>query len=311
MRDSSRSLIQQFLDHLRNGRRLSSHTITNYQRDLSRLLGFCQREQVDDWSKLSVSHARRYVAQVHREGASGVSIRRYLSSARSFYRFLLSQGLVEANPFVGVPAPKATRRLPNALSAEQAEAMVSLEPGSGELAVRDRALFELMYSSGLRLQEVVSLDVTDIDRTDGLVRVTGKGAKTRVVPVGSKALEALAEWLPLRSQWLQSDEKALFIGQRGTRLGPRAVQQRFSYWAARQLPGTPVHPHMLRHSFASHMLESSADLRAVQELLGHSDISTTQIYTHVDFQHLARVYDSAHPRAKRRTDRKSKAEEGS
>jgi integrase/recombinase XerC len=306
MRDTSRSLISQFLDHLRNGRRLSHHTIENYQRDLSRLTGFCEREQISDWSELTVSMARRYVAETHRTGASGVSIRRYLSSGRSFYRYLLSQGEVDANPFVGIPAPKATRRLPSALSAEQAEAMVSLGSGSSEIAVRDRALFELMYSSGLRLQELISLDVTDIDRVDGLVRVTGKGAKTRVVPVGSKALEALATWLPVRGQWLQPGETALFISRRGTRLGPRAVQQRLSYWAARQLPGTPVHPHMLRHSFASHMLESSADLRAVQELLGHSDISTTQIYTHVDFQHLAKVYDSAHPRARRRSERKSK-----
>ena len=307
MRESSRLLIPHFLDHLRNGRRLSHHTIDNYQRDLSRLLSYCEREQLSDWSALTVTMARRYVAEVHREGASGVSIRRYLSSSRSFYRYLLSQGRVEANPFVGVPAPKATRRLPNALSAEQAEAVVSLEPGTNPLAIRDRALLELMYSSGLRLQELISLDATDIDRTDGLVRVTGKGAKTRVVPVGSKALEALATWLPVRSQWLQPEETALFISRRGTRLGPRAVQQRLSYWAARQLPGTPVHPHMLRHSFASHMLESSADLRAVQELLGHSDISTTQIYTHVDFQHLARVYDSAHPRARRQPDCKAKS----
>ncbi|MCG6975888.1 MAG: tyrosine recombinase XerC [Acidiferrobacterales bacterium] len=306
MRDTSRSLIAHFLDHLRNGRRLSHHTIENYQRDLSRLLGFCEREQISDWPELTVSMARRYVAEIHRTGASGVSIRRYLSSGRSFYRYLLSQGEVDANPFVGVPAPKATRRLPNALSAEQAEAVVSLEPGSNEIAIRDRAIFELMYSSGLRLQELISLDVTDIDRVDGLVRVTGKGAKTRVVPVGSKALEALTAWLPVRNEWLRPGETALFVSRRGARLGPRSVQQRLSYWAARQLPGTPVHPHMLRHSFASHMLESSADLRAVQELLGHSDISTTQIYTHVDFQHLAKVYDSAHPRARRRPERKTK-----
>jgi integrase/recombinase XerC len=157
-----------------------------------------------------------------------------------------------------------------------------------------------MYSSGLRLSELVGLDVSDIDFHDGLVRVTGKGAKTRVVPVGSKACETLQVWLDLRHQWLKGSESALFVGQQGRRLGPRAIQKRLEYWAKTQLPGTPVHPHMLRHSFASHLLESSADLRAVQELLGHSDISTTQIYTHVDFQQLARVYDAAHPRARRK-----------
>jgi integrase/recombinase XerC len=260
---------------------------------------------LQQWQDLTVALARQYVSEMHRAGASGVSIRRYLSSARSFFGFLLSHEMVALNPFVGVPAPKAARRLPKALSADQAEAMVALDAKNDALAIRDRALLELLYSSGLRLQELVSLNLVDIDTTDGLVRVTGKGAKTRVVPVGSKALEAIANWLPLRGQWAQPGETALFIGHRGTRLGPRAVQQRLAYWAKRQLPGTPVHPHMLRHTFASHMLESSADLRAVQELLGHSDISTTQIYTHVDFQHLAKVYDSAHPRARRRGRNKS------
>ncbi len=301
MHKRAKALVESYQQYLTTGRRLSIHTVENYRRDLNRLSTFCQRVGIDNWSGMDVSMARRYVADIHRQGASGVSIRRYLSSARSFYRYLLKQGVVTVNPFVGIPAPKSARRLPKALSAEQAEAMVSLDTGNDPLAVRDRALLELMYSSGLRLQELVSLDIIDVDRGDGLVRVTGKGAKTRVVPVGSKALEALAAWMTIRKQWAADDETALFISKRGKRLGPRAVQQRLVHWAARQLPGTPVHPHMLRHSFASHMLESSADLRAVQELLGHSDISTTQIYTHVDFQRLASVYDAAHPRARRRS----------
>lgn len=300
MHDCAQALIDRFQEYLATGRRLSNHTVKNYRRDLVRLLAFCDQVGVDDWAGIDVSLARRYVAEIHRQGGSGVSIRRYLSSARSFYRFLLKQDLVTMNPFVGIAAPKSARRLPKTLSAEQTEAIVSLDTGNDPLAVRDRALLELMYSSGLRLQEVVSLNINDIDRGDGLVRVTGKGAKTRVVPVGSKALEALASWLAIRAQWATADETALFVSKRGKRLGPRAIQRRLVHWAARQLPGTPVHPHMLRHSFASHMLESSADLRAVQELLGHSDISTTQIYTHVDFQRLARVYDAAHPRARRR-----------
>jgi integrase/recombinase XerC len=300
MQSSAREQVADFLDHLAIGRRLSGHTIQNYRRDLARLSEFCDRNVINDWTGLDPVLARRFVADAHRSGASGSSIRRYLSAARSFYRFLLRRLLVQSNPFAGIPAPRTAKRLPKVLSVEQAENMVSLEDNGSDLAIRDRAILELMYSSGLRLAELVALQTNDIDLADGLVRVTGKGAKTRVVPVGSKAREALQAWLEVRRQWLKSAATALFVSRQGRRLGPRAIQKRLQFWAKRQLPGTPVHPHMLRHSFASHLLESSADLRAVQELLGHSDISTTQIYTHVDFQRLASVYDAAHPRARRK-----------
>lgn len=300
MHTSAIDQIADYLNYLARGRRLSPHTIQSYQRDLARLKQFCDVHLVQNWGELDSTMARRFVAENHRNGSSGGSIRRYLSAARSFYRFLLRQSQVSANPFVGIPAPRVARRLPKVLSVEQAEVMLSIPNKDSKLAIRDCAIMELMYSSGLRLSELVDLDVSDIDFHDGLVRVTGKGAKTRVVPVGSKALSALQVWLDLRCRWQKGSETALFVGQQGRRLGPRAIQKRLEYWAKTQLPGTPVHPHMLRHSFASHLLESSADLRAVQELLGHSDISTTQIYTHVDFQQLARVYDVAHPRARRK-----------
>ncbi|MFV1996659.1 MAG: tyrosine recombinase XerC [Acidiferrobacterales bacterium] len=300
MNPSALDQLADYLNYLARGRRLSPHTTQSYQRDLVRLSEFCDRHSIQNWGELDVAKARRFVAETHRGGSSGSSIRRYLSAARSFFRYLLRQSQVSSNPFVGIPAPKVAQRLPKVLSVEQAEIMVSIQNRDSKLAIRDCAILELMYSSGLRLSELVGLDVDNIDFHDGLVRVTGKGAKTRVVPVGSKARGALQVWLDVRRQWLKDSETALFVSQQGRRLGPRAIQKRLEYWAKRQLPGTPVHPHMLRHSFASHLLESSADLRAVQELLGHSDISTTQIYTHVDFQQLARVYDAAHPRARRK-----------
>lgn len=300
MHTSALDQIADYLNYLAQGRRLSPRTIQSYQRDLARLKQFCDHHLVQSWGELDPAMARRFVAETHRGGSTGGSIRRYLSAARSFYRFLLRQSQVSANPFVGIPAPKAARRLPKVLSVEQVENMVSIQHHDSKLAIRDCAILELMYSSGVRLSELVGLDVNDIDFHDGLVRVTGKGSKTRVVPVGSQARRALRKWLELRQTWLKGSKTALFVGQQGRRLGPRAIQKRLEHWAKTQLPGTPVHPHMLRHSFASHLLESSADLRAVQELLGHSDISTTQIYTHVDFQQLARVYDAAHPRARRK-----------
>jgi len=300
MHTSALDQLADYLNYLARGRRFSPHTIQSYRRDLVRLNEFCDRHSIQNWGELDAAKARRFVAETHSSGSSGSSIRRYLSAVRSFYQYLLRQSQVSANPFAGIPAPKTARRLPKALSVEQAENMVSIQNYEHKLAIRDCAILELMYSSGLRLSELVGLDVNDIDFHDGLVRVIGKGAKTRVVPVGSKARDALRAWLDQRRLWLKGSEAALFIGQQGHRLGPRAIQKRLQFWAKRQLPGTPVHPHMLRHSFASHLLESSADLRAVQELLGHSDISTTQIYTHVDFQQLARVYDVAHPRARRK-----------
>lgn len=295
-----------FLEHLRDERRLSDHTITSYRRDLARLIGFCAARRIPDWQALDPREGRAFVATLHRQGRSGRTIRRCLAAARSLYRYLLRENVVTRNPLVGIPAPRARKRLPRTLSADQAGHLVAI-PGDDVLAVRDRAILELLYSSGLRLSELVGLELADLDVGAALVRVTGKGAKTRVLPVGRFAREALGRWLVARAQLAVKDEPALFTARSGQRLGHRAVQLRVRRWAERQGVGVPVHPHMLRHSFASHLLESSGELRAVQELLGHADISTTQIYTHVDFQHLARVYDRAHPRARSKTRAKPAA----
>ena len=303
MKEGGQHQVSQFLRHLRYERRLSVNTIAAYRRDLVQLTDFLKAQQIADWQALDPRQARVFVTTLHRQGCSGRTIRRSLSAARTFYRYLLREGLATRNPLAGVTAPKVEKRLPKALSADEAGQFVAIA-GRDPLIVRDRAILELMYSCGLRLAELVALDTGDLDLEAGLVRVTGKGAKTRDLPVGRFARQALTRWLALRGQWATIDQAALFIGRKGQRLTRRAVQMRVRYWGLKQGMAVQVHPHMLRHSFASHLLESSGDLRAVQELLGHADISTTQIYTHLDFQHLARVYDQAHPRArrKRRTD---------
>ena len=278
---------------------MSPHTLSNYRRDLVRLKHFCERSGVSTWQALEPAHVRRYVTELHRVGLSGRSIQRALSSARAFYRYLLRENRVARNPIVGIGAPKSARRLPEALSPEEAARLVAI-PTVEPLDRRDRALLELLYSSGLRLSELVSLDVSELRLNDGTVTVIGKGRKQRVVPVGAAARTALADWLGTRATLAAPDEPAVFVGRRGRRLSGRAVEARVHYWARRQGLARPVHPHMLRHSFASHLLESSGDLRAVQELLGHANISTTQVYTHLDYQHLAKVYDQAHPRARRK-----------
>ncbi len=300
MEQQLRRQVDQFLDYLRDQRRFSEHTVSGYRYDLAQLSDFCQSHGISSWQVLDPSQVRAFVAMVHRRGAAGRSIQRCLSAARTFYRYLLREGAVSGNPFAGVPAPRAKKTLPKTLTAEQASHLVAIS-GDDALAVRDRALLELLYSSGLRVGEVVALDLAHLDLKAGIVRVSGKGAKTRVLPVGRQARQALSRWLVVRSQLVRPDEMALFTSRDGSRLGTRAVQLRVRRWARHQGLGVPVHPHMLRHSFASHLLESSGDLRAVQELLGHADISTTQIYTHLDFQHVARVYDKAHPRARRQT----------
>jgi integrase/recombinase XerC len=299
MHDSAHKQTEVFLQYLRNERRASAHTISNYRRDLVRLREFCDKQQVLSWSDIDVHHARSYVSHLHRSGLSGKSIQRMLSAARALFRFLQREQVLTGNPLIGVSAPKSPKRLPKALSADQATQLVTI-PTDNPIGLRDRAMLELLYSSGLRLAELVSLDVPDVDLVDDLVRVTGKGAKTRIVPVGAPARDAVRAWLRARATQAAVGERALFIGRNGRRLGARSVQQRLGLWASRQGLATSVHPHMLRHSFASHLLESSGDLRAVQELLGHADISTTQIYTHLDFQHLAKVYDQAHPRARKK-----------
>lgn len=288
-----------YFDFLKNERRLSPHTLSNYRHDLDSLAAFCDAHGIDDWQTLNAQNSRAFAAQLHRQGLAGRSIARTLSAARSFYRYLLREGDVQQNPFTGVVAPKAGKRLPKALSVDQAARLMQIE-GDEPLTRRDRALLELLYSSGLRLAELVSINVTDLDLHDATVTVTGKGAKTRIVPVGTQARGAIQAWLKERATLAAVGETALFLGRNGKRLGARAVQLRLKQWAVRQGIEVPTHPHMLRHSFASHLLESSGDLRAVQELLGHADLSTTQVYTHLDFQHLSKVYDAAHPRARRK-----------
>jgi integrase/recombinase XerC len=294
-----RGAIDAFLHYLRTERRTSGHTVDNYARDLARLHVFCTEEGLDDWSRPEPAQLRAWVARLHRQGLSGRSIQRWLSATRSFYRYLLREGVVARNPASGIPAPKVPRRLPKVLSPDEAARLVAIE-GDDPMLRRDRALLELFYSSGLRLAELIGLNLGDLDLAEGLVRVTGKGAKVRIVPVGRPARAALAQWLAERARLVPPEVTAVFVDAGGARVKARAVQRRLALWARRQGLSRPVHPHMLRHSFATHLLESSGDLRAVQELLGHANISTTQVYTHLDFQHLARVYDAAHPRAKRR-----------
>ena len=300
--------INRFLNHLRDERRLSAHTISAYRRDLEKFTDFLTRREITTLRQLVVAQARMFPAQLNQSGLSSRSIQRALSAVRTLYRYLLRESKVAINPFLtardvghsqAVTAPRAERRLPPTLSIEEIAQLVTIDPRT-DLDRRDRAILELFYSSGLRLAELSGLDLGDLDLGDAVVRVLGKGAKTRIVPIGGYAREAVLAWLNVRPACARESEQALFVNRSGTRLGARAIQQRVAVWAQRQGLGRRVHPHMLRHSFASHVLESSSDLRAVQELLGHADISTTQVYTHLDFQHLAQVYDNAHPRARRK-----------
>lgn len=292
--------IQQFLHHLHYERGLSPHTVQAYRRDLTRFAEWCAEGGLDRPEQVTAHHIRRFAAARHRQGLAAGSVQRLLSSLRSLFRFLVREGRLAGNPADGVPAPRRQRRLPGVLSPDEAARLLEGSPEDDPLALRDRALYELIYSSGLRLAEAVGLDLSRLDLTEGMVEVLGKGAKTRQVPVGGKARDALQAWLAVRPALAAPEEPAVFVSRRGRRLSARSVQARLSRLAVLSGVGRPVHPHMLRHSFASHLLESSGDLRAVQELLGHADIATTQVYTHLDFQHLARVYDQAHPRARKR-----------
>ena len=279
---------------------MSAHTEASYARDLTALMSFCRRQHLAEWDSLDSQHIRVFAAHSHAAGLGPRSIQRRLSAIRSFYGFLMREKAVQMNPALEVRAPKAARRLPHTLDADQMARLLAL-PSGGPFVARDRAMMELMYSSGLRLAETVGLDVTDVDLKDRTVRVLGKGRKTRILPVGQAACVALAQWLSERRLIASPETTALLIARSGRRLGPRAVQARVAYWARRQGLPMHVHPHLFRHSFASHLLESSGNLRGVQELLGHADISTTQIYTHLDFQHLARIYDATHPRARKKS----------
>jgi len=285
-----------FLSQLRQERRLSRHTADAYARDVRALLELAGTTPL---AELQIHQIRRFVAQLHGRGLGGKSLARLLSAWRGFFKYLARDNGRSRKPCAGVRPPKSPKSLPKALSPDEATRLVSIA-GDDKLAVRDRAIFEMFYSSGLRLSELTSLKSGDVNYSDATVRVTGKGNKTRVVPVGSHALKALKAWMMVRDLLVKQGEAALFVSQNGGAITPRAIQLRLKTWSIKQgLPGN-VHPHMLRHSFASHVLQSSGDLRAVQEMLGHSSISTTQVYTHLDFQYLAKVYDQAHPRAKRK-----------
>ena len=290
------SAIARYLGFLRHERRLAAHTLTAYSRDGELLQKLAAGR---DPRSLAAVDIRRFVAALHGGGLAPRSLARLLSSWRGFYDWLARQGEVAANPCKGIRAPRAARTLPEALSPDDATRLVALDDGS-DTGVRDRALFEMAYSCGLRVSELTGLDLASVDAAAGEVRVTGKGSKTRIVPVGGPALEALARWLPVRAGLAAAGETALFVGRAGRRLSPREVQRRIKRRALAAGITVDVHPHMLRHSFASHVLQSSGDLRAVQEMLGHASIASTQVYTHLDFQHLAKVYDAAHPRARRK-----------
>ena len=292
-------LVESFLVHIEKERRLSSHTIESYQRDIKVLLRLVGTTPLDD---VRIHHIRRFVARLHAQGLGGRSLGRALSAWRGFFKFLMRDHGFAHNPCVGVRPPKTAKRLPDALSPEEISKLVDL-PATDSFAVRDRAMFELFYSSGLRLSELTALRPEDIDFNDATVRVLGKGGKTRVVPVGRFALRYIQDWLEQRSAIAKGEQSALFLNHHGRPIGPRTVQQRLKSWAQKQGISQHVHPHMLRHSFASHVLQSSGDLRAVQEMLGHASISSTQIYTHLDWQHLAKTYDAAHPRAKRKSSK--------
>jgi len=289
-----------FVKHLEHEKRLSPHTVSNYQRDLELFLKYCETHDIKNWRDCSVYFLRAFIASKYRNGLGGRSIQRHLASIRSFFHYLVRESVVKNNPLIGLSAPKAERKLPNPLDVDQLSQLLNHEESNDPIVIRDLAMLELMYSSGLRLAELVSLDVSDIDLKDAAIPVTGKGNKTRIVPVGKIALERIKQWCSVRGRFCQDKEPALFVSRRGTRIAARSVQQRFKNWGIKKALDSHLHPHRLRHSFASHLLESSGDLRAVQELLGHADISTTQIYTHLDYQHLAEVYDRAHPRARKR-----------
>ena len=285
-----------YIDHLAHERGLSPLTCENYARDIHELLELSEKIEL---AALQPAHIRRFVAALHGRGLGGKSIARMLSSWRGFFAFLALRHGFSNNPCVGMRAPKSAKTLPQALSVEQAVRLVNITEDD-PLALRDHAILELFYSSGLRLAELVTLTLAGLDLHEGTVTVTGKGSKTRIVPLGSHAISAIQTWLPVRQLLVKEGEQALFIGKNGRPLTPRAVQYRMKQWAIKQGIAGSVHPHILRHSFASHVLQSSGDLRAVQEMLGHANISTTQVYTHLDFQHLAKVYDQAHPRAKKK-----------
>lgn len=299
MNDAAMKWVDSFLAKLRDQRNYSPHTLKSYARDLKSLVSYCDKQKIKQWTDVDDQHIRSLLTQRHRQGLGGASLQHLLSTFRSFFKYLLIENKVKNNPAVNIQAPKSARKLPSTLDIDSVVQLIEIKGDEVE-TVRDRAMLELFYSSGLRLSELSSLDVDDGKKCkSGILRITkGKGDKDRDVPVGSKAVKAINDWLACRVKIANQDEQALFVGKQGKRINNSVIQKRMKYWAQKQGIDMNVFPHLLRHSFASHMLESSGDLRAVQELLGHADISTTQIYTHLDFQHLAKVYDAAHPRSK-------------
>ena len=291
--------VDQYLHTLAVERRLSEHTINAYRRDIFKLITFADQYSLILWQGLNTKEARRFAAKIHANGMHPKSIQRVLSACRSLCHYLVEKRLLNLNPFIDIRAPKAPKSLPKTLTAEQLSQLIEIQT-EDPLSFRDHAFMELFYSSGLRLSELCNLNLNDLMFDQALVRVTGKGNKTRDVPIGKLALKAIQNWLLERNKLALKDYDAVFVSKWGRRISPRNIQQRLKYWAKRQGLDVNISPHMLRHSFASHMLESSGELRSVQELLGHANISTTQIYTHLDFQHLAKVYDKAHPRAKKK-----------
>ncbi len=298
---------RQYLIYLRDVRRLAALTLVSYEHDLATLVRFATQKYLDDprapddlLRQLQAHDIRYFIARLHGGGLSGRSLARMLSVWRGFYRYLIRYHHHSDDPCLGVRVPKSTQKLPNALSPDEAAQLLTFKP-TDPLAIRDLAMFELFYGSGLRLAELASLQPVDIDFNQGMARITGKGSKTRLVPVGKQALQALQIWLPIRATLLPPGETALFLSQRGRRIHTRTIALRLKQRALLQGLDNNVHPHALRHSFASHLLQSSSDLRAVQEMLGHASIRSTQVYTHLDFQHLTKIYDQTHPRAKKKS----------
>lgn len=304
MNNSAQAWIDRFIVHLKSERRLSAHTSDAYAHDLGEFTAWCAKQALHEWPQLDHQHVRMFAAAEHRRGIGPRSIQRRLSTLRSFFNYLMREAQLKTNPAADIRAPKAAKHLPMTIDADQMTRLLQFRSDT-DLDKRDKAIMELFYSSGLRLAELVGLNQGDIDLHDRVVRVLGKGSKTRLLPIGRYAIAALQDWLHERALLTKGlttgDVDAVFVTQQGKRLTPRAIQLRVASWARRQGLAQHVHPHLFRHSFASHLLESSQDLRGVQELLGHANISTTQVYTHLDFQHLANIYDAAHPRARRKT----------
>jgi len=295
--------LDQFIQMLRSEKYYSAHTCSNYRRDLNLFQSFLLSQDIQTWAQVGYADVSSFAAKRHRQGRKSRTIQRELSSIRSFYQFLIQNSVVAKNPAREVSAPKPDKPLPKICDAETIGRLLQLNDDSDALQVRDVAIFELIYSSGLRLAELINIDLDDIDLAQQQLIVTGKGNKTRYLPVGSKAVSAVQRWLRLRQYYSKdSNLPALFLSRQGKRISPRNVQSRLNQLIQKQALTQHISPHMLRHSFATHLLESSSDLRAVQELLGHVNIATTQIYTHLDFQHLAKVYDAAHPRARRKSE---------